>query len=174
MARVFLDACVLYPPRLRGVLLGLADRGLFDPVWSAGVVAEWAHLLASRDPAGALDLPARLSRMAARWPDGPAPRGDPAALSLPDPNDAHVLAAAIAGRAQVLLTLNLRDFPARLLAAHGLTPRHPDAFVLDLWLVHPDPVLTVVTGIWPGLTGPDLRRALRKADLPRLGKALPG
>jgi hypothetical protein len=172
MARAFLDTCVLFPPRLRGLLLGLADRDLFDPVWSAGVAAEWAHLAARRDPDAAADLPALLARMAARWPRGPAPRGTPDLLDLPDANDAHVLAAAVAGGAGVIVTLNLRDFPPRALAPHGLRAEHPDAFVLALWLTDPGAVMAEVARVWPDLGGPDLRRALRKSDLPRLGKAL--
>lgn len=173
-ARAFLDTCVLYPPRLRALLLGLADLGLYDPVWSAGVAAEWAHLAARRDPDFAATLPALLARMAARWPSGPAPRGAPELLDLPDAGDAHVLAAAHAGAATVLITLNLRDFPARALAPLGITAEHPDAFVLALWLQNPGPVAATLAEVWPGLAGPDLRRALKKSDLPRLGKALGG
>lgn len=172
--RAFLDTCVLYPPRLRALLLGLADRGLYHPVWSAGVAAEWAHLAARRDPDFAATLPALLARMAARWPSGPAPRGTPDILDLPDAGDAHVLAAAHAGGAASLITLNLRDFPARALAPLGLKAEHPDAFVLALWLRDPGPVTETLAEIWPGLSGADLRRALKKSGLPRLGKALGG
>jgi hypothetical protein len=171
-SRVFLDTCVLYPPLLRGFLLGLADRGLFDPVWSAGVVREWAHLLAARDPEGAEALPARLARMAARWPGAEAPPGAPEMLDLPDTGDRHVLAAAVAGGAGVLLTLNLRDFPARVLAPLGIRAEAPDALALALWLSAPAPVEAAVAEVWPGLATGDLRRALKKAGLPRLGKAL--
>lgn len=172
MVRAFLDTCVLFPPRLRGLLLGLGDRDLFTPLWSAGVAAEWAHLCARRDPGGAAALPALLARMQARWPGGATPRGDPDLLDLPDANDTHVLATAVAGGADLILTLNLRDFPARALAPHGLRAQHPDSFVLALWLTTPGAVQDEVARVWPDLTGPDLRRALRKSDLPRLGKAL--
>jgi hypothetical protein len=172
MARAFLDTCVLYPPLLRGLLLGLADRGLYDPVWSAGVAREWAHLLATRDPEGAAALPGLLARMAARWPGGEAPAGAPGVLDLPDAGDRHVLAAAVAGGAETLITLNLRDFPTRALAPLGLRAEHPDAFALALWLAHGTAVEAVLTQVWPGLAGPDLRRALKRAGLPRLGKAV--
>lgn len=177
MVRAFLDTCVLYPPRLRGFLLALADRDLFDPVWSAGVAAEWAHLLAARDPEGAAELPVRLARMAARWPRGEAAAGDAGEAGLPhlpDRGDGHVLAAAAAGRAAVLVTLNLRDFPARALAPLGLRAVHPDAFAQGLWLDRPAAVAAAAAEVWPGLAGPELRRALKRADLPRTGKALGG
>jgi len=172
--RAFLDTCVLFPPLKRALLLGLAERGLYDPVWSDGVAAEWAHLLARRDPVAAAALPALLARMAARWPAGPAPRGVPEAVDLPDRGDAHVLAAALAGGAGVIVTDNLRDFPARALAPQGLRAVTPDDWAMALWLAAPAPVEATVAAVWPGLTGPDLRRALKKAGLPRLGKALAG
>ena len=56
-----------------------------------------------------------------------------AGLDLPDVGDLHVLAAAIEGEADVIVTGNLRDFPADRLAPHGLTAQHPDAFIADLF-----------------------------------------
>jgi hypothetical protein len=53
-------------------------------------------------------------------------------LRLPDPNDRHVLAAAIRGRADVIVTSNLRHFPAEILAYFGIEAQHPDEFVLHL------------------------------------------
>jgi len=53
-------------------------------------------------------------------------------LSLPDPNDRHVLAAAIHGDASVIVTFNLRDFPREALAPFGIEARHPDDFILQL------------------------------------------
>ena len=156
MAKVFLDTCVLVPPILRDLLLGLADAGVFVPLWSAGVAAEWAHVAARQ---GGGDVALRLARMHARWPGGEAPAGQPEVLDLPDPGDRHVLASAIAGGAGVLLTLNLRDFPLRALAPFGLCAKAPDAFVMDLWLAQRAPVEAGVARVWPGLSGSDLRKA---------------
>jgi len=167
--RVLLDTCVLYPPLLRDFLLGLAAQGLFEPLWSDGIVAEWLHL-AARD--GASGVPALLMRMAGRWPGGKVAPGDPALLDLPDSGDRHILAAAIAGKADLILTANLRDFPPRALGPHGLRARSPDDFAMDLWLAAPAIVETEVTALWPALEGRGLRTALKKAGLPRLGKAL--
>lgn len=166
---MFLDTCVLFPPVLRDLVLGLADAGCFTPCWSAGVAAEWLHVTARKGEAGAEQA---LARMAARWPQGQGRAGDPSVLDLPDAADHHVLAAAIAAQAPVLLTLNLRDFPRRALAQHGIRAVSPDDFVRELWLADRAPVEAQVARVWPGLKGDDLRRAMKKATLPRLGKAL--
>ena len=55
-----------------------------------------------------------------------------AGLDLPDAGDIHVLAAAIEGGADLIVTCNLRDFPADRLSPHGLTAQHPDTFIADL------------------------------------------
>ncbi len=55
-----------------------------------------------------------------------------AGLTLPDPNDRHVLAAAIHSGANIIVTLNLKDFPPEILDAYNVTAQHPDDFVLGL------------------------------------------
>lgn len=168
--RALLDTCVLFPPLLRGLLLALAERGLFVPLWSEAIAAEWLHLAARRgDLAGA---EAALMAMRARWPSGQLPALDNAYLELPDTGDRHVLAAAIGGPADLIVTANLRDFPRRCLAPHGLRAQAPDDFVMDLWLAAPATVEAEQAKLWPGLSGRPLRRALGKAGLRRLGRAL--
>jgi len=54
-----------------------------------------------------------------------------AGLTLPDPDDRHVLAAAIRANAQVIVTANLDDFPHHALAAYDIEAKHPDDFLLD-------------------------------------------
>lgn len=49
-------------------------------------------------------------------------------LQLPDPNDRHVLAAAIYCKADAIVTFNLRDFPADYLATWEIEAIHPDVF----------------------------------------------
>ena len=169
MAKVFLDTCVLYPPILRDFLLGLADAGVYQPLWSQGVAAEWMHVTARRGQGGA---PEALARMARRWPDGVAPPGEPTLLDLPDSADRHVLAAAQAGGAGILLTLNLRDFPRRAVEPLGIRVVAPDDFALTSWLAHGALVEAQVARVWPGLTGRRRRNAMKRAGLPRLGKAL--
>ena len=174
---VFIDACVLYPSLVREIVLRMAGAGLFRPAWSPRVLAEW-RIAAARDGGVGAEstAAAAAARMAASFP-GASVTPDPAvdlALDLPDPADTHVMAAAIAAGAGVLLTFNLRDFPVRRLAAHGIAPRHPDGF---LWELHSDAPEAVGSAIRHaaaviGAEQPDaIRRALRRAGLSRLAKA---
>ncbi|MHA1527980.1 MAG: RSP_2648 family PIN domain-containing protein [Alphaproteobacteria bacterium] len=174
---VFLDACVLYPNLVREVVLRLAGAGLLRPAWSPRVLAEW-RIAAARDGGRAAESAADAvaARMAATFP-GAGVTPDPAleqTLHLPDPADVHVLAGAIAAGAGVLLTFNMRDFPARRLAAHGIAPRHPDGFLWELFSKEPKIAGQAIreTAAGAGRTDVDaIRRALKRARLSRLAKA---
>ncbi|USQ72296.1 PIN domain-containing protein [Roseomonas mucosa] len=131
------DACVLYPAPLRDLLLRLARTNLFRARWSEQIHEEWIRgVLRSRpDLHDRLD---RTRRMMDQAVDDCLVTGYEAlspTLSLPDPDDRHVLAAAIVGRADVIVTFNLKDFPAATLSLYGIEAQHPDTFirhVLDL------------------------------------------
>jgi predicted nucleic acid-binding protein len=177
--RVLLDANLLLPSVLRETLIGAAAAGGFTPLWSARILEEWARA-ARRLPEGAeAEARAEIAALSEAWPEAevaPAPEIE-ASLALPDPGDVHVLAAAIAGRADLLLTRNRADFPPRILARHGILLREPDGFLLEIHdALDLGPVLEAVraraaarstTGAVPGLRG-----MLKRAGLPRLGRAL--
>lgn len=177
--RTLLDACVLFPSVLREILLDVARGGGFTPLWSARILAEW-QLAAARkgDPAAAF-AQAEIARLRAEWPAAEIP-ADPALeshLSLPDPADRHVLAAAITGGATQIVTLNLRDFPRRSLAPEGVSALSPDDFLMALWLQHPALVETAAAQTQlrteaASARPQPLRALLKRAKLPRLGKAL--
>jgi len=174
---VFLDACVLYPALVREIVLGLAGAGLFAPRWSPRVLAEWRIAAAREGGVGAESAAAAVAaRMAATFPGaGVVPdRSVERALDLPDPADTHVLAGAIAAGAGVLLTFNMRDFPARRLAAHGIAPRHPDGFLWESFSKKPEAAGQAIreTAAGAGRTDADaIRRGLKRARLSRLAKA---
>lgn len=178
--RVLIDANVLYPTVLREIILGVAETGAFTPLWSHRILEEWAR--AARRNGGQRDEAIARGEIAlcrARWPEASvnvAPDTE-ARLHLPDPADCHVLAAAIDGGAQAILTLNTRDFPIRALGAEDILRRHPDEFLLEAWHADPPRVGAVVSaayGRYRDRTGddPGQRKLLKKARLPRLGKAL--
>jgi hypothetical protein len=177
--RAVLDACVLYPTVLREILLGVAATGAFVPLWSGRILEEWARA-AGRSGAGQ-EAVARgeIALLRARWP-GAEVVTNPATearLWLPDASDVHVLAAAIDGGADALITLNLRDFPKRTLDVEAVLLRHPDAFLTEVQDRDPDSVARVVVRVQAEAErlsgGPlALRALLKRAGLPRLGKAL--
>lgn len=179
--RALVDACVLYPTVLREVLLGVASRGHFVPLWSPRIEEEWVRTAARHAPGGEDIARGEIAGLVARFPGArvtPDPKVE-AALWLPDPADVHVLAAAIAGQAKVIVTLNLRDFPRRELSGHGIEAMHPDAFLYALWLENPAEVEEAALAVQAeaerlsGARQP-LRALLKRARLPRLGKALWG
>ena len=172
--RVLLDACVLYPTVMRQVLMGAAETGAFAPLWSPRILEEWRRA-ASRDGGGAV-AEVEIALLRAEWPDAEVrpPEGAQQGLHLPDPDDRHVLAAAIAGGAAALMTLNVRDFPLRLLAAHGISRREPDAMLAVIADGEIAAVVERVRAEAERRSGrPWERRALlKRARLPRLARAL--
>jgi hypothetical protein len=130
-----LDACVLYPAPLRDLLLWLALSGLYRPRWTEMIHEEWMRSLLEQRPELSR---ARLERtrelMDKAVPDclvtGYEILID--GLALPDPDDRHVLAAAMHGGAETIVTYNLADFPPDTLAGQGLQAQHPDEFIAGL------------------------------------------
>jgi hypothetical protein len=179
--RAFLDACVLYPSVLREILTGVAARHAYTPLWSERVLAEWQHAAARLGDTGALVARSEVALLRAAFPKAVCP-ADPAAealLDLPDAADKHIVASAAAGGAERIITLNLRDFPSRALFALNLRAQSPDDFLMDLWLTDPRAVedcvaeVQATTARLSGRPQP-LRALLKRASLPRLGKALDG
>lgn len=144
---VVLDACVLMSGVLRPTLLGLAQAGLFRPLWSARIGDEWR-----RNASRLWDIP--LSILETEWqimqtafPQADA--GDVAAyeagLRYSDPKDWHVIAAGLAGRARsglthrpevTVLTWNLKDFNRGELRRQGLDAWSPDRLLTHWWQAH--------------------------------------
>ena len=129
------DACVLYPAPLRDLLLHLALTDLFRARWTERIHEEWIRsVLASRPDLNAEHLARTRSLMDIAVPDALVTgyEGLIDQLDLPDPDDRHVLAAAIRAHAGVIVTYNIRDFPAESLKPYGIEAQHPDEFVTHL------------------------------------------
>jgi predicted nucleic acid-binding protein len=177
--RVLLDACVLYPTVMREVLLGVAGVGVFKPLWSGRILEEWDRAVAKNLPDQENTARAEIALLRANWPNSEIEFKSElqARLYLPDPDDTHVLAAAIAGQADTLVTANLKDFPTRILASHNILRRDPDGFLHGLWQDEPALVAQVCVSVQTraveisGQAQP-LRALLKKARLPRLAKVL--
>ena len=177
--KAVLDACVLFPTVLREILTGVAARGGFAPVWSARILGEWQRAAARRGDDVEQVAVQAITDLRARWPDAEI-AADPALearLWLPDNADAHVLATAITAQAGLIITANLRDFPARALGAEGVLAQSPDDFLMARWLDSPARLEAAVTEAQASTEAASgrtqqLRPLLKRAKLPRLGKAL--
>jgi predicted nucleic acid-binding protein len=179
--KVLLDTCVLYPTVMREVLLGAASAGLYQPLWSARILEEWARATIKLGAGAEAQARGEVAMIRARWPGAEVvwPPSLEARLWLPDPADTHVLAAAIAGHADLIVTLNAQDFPRQVLEEEGLARLDPDQFLMSLYADHPEAVAQAAEAVRieaTRLSGRewDIRRLMKKAHLPKLGKALAG
>lgn len=131
----FYDANVLYPSELRNLLMHLALTGLVRARWSADVHEEWiSSLLKDRRDLTREKLERTRMLMDQHAEDALVTGYEDLipGLQLPDPDDRHVLAAAIRSEADVIVTRNLRDFPDNLISPFGICAQHPDVFILHL------------------------------------------
>ena len=112
--KAVLDACVLYPTVLREILQGAGEAGLYQPVFSDRILREWVLATAKLGPAAPAIAEGEAAILRATFPRALI-REHPeieARLILPDPNDRHVLATAIASGADAIVTLTPRTSPA--------------------------------------------------------------
>lgn len=126
------DANVLYPAPIRDILIQLAVTDLFRAKWSADIHREWIESLLRDQPyrdRAALERTRNLMDTAVRDCLVTGYNALIPSLSLPDPDDRHVLAAAIVGRCDVIVTQNLKDFPDEALSPFGIHAQHPDDFL---------------------------------------------
>lgn len=133
---VVLDACVLYPSLLRDLLLRLGLKGLYQTKWTAAIQDEWQrNLLKNREDITTERIQRTAQLMNAALPDAMVTGYEKLidSISLPDPGDCHVVAAAVRCNAEVIVTLNLKDFPGECLTQFDIESLHPDDFISDLF-----------------------------------------
>lgn len=179
MRKLLLDTCVIYPTVMREMLLGAARLGHFIPLWSARILGEWERAALKLGPVGAAQAKAEIALARAAFPaaEVAAAPGIEARLWLPDSADVHVLAAAIAGHAEGIVTVNNKDFPRHTLAEEGLERIGPDQLLYNLWLADATGMEALGAQVLAEanrLSGDnwEIRPLLKKARLPRLAKAL--
>ncbi|RYI20280.1 MAG: PIN domain-containing protein [Acetobacteraceae bacterium] len=177
--KAVLDACVLYPTVLREILQGAGEAGLYLPVFSDRILREWVLATAKLGPAAPAIAEGEAAVLRARFPRAviAAHPEIEARLHLPDPNDLHVLATAIASGADALVTFNAQDFPGHLLAEEGITRRDPDGFLWELHSRNPEMMARIVEAVRAkaeAISGQPvpLKALLKRARLYRLGKAM--
>lgn len=128
------DSNVLYGARIRSLLMELAMSGLFRARWSPDINREWMRAVHEKTGIELDRLKYVADCMERAVPDGLVSRYETLipALTLPDPDDRHVLAAAIRCGASAIVTFNEKDFPKDSLDEFGIHTRHPDDFILDV------------------------------------------
>lgn len=187
MFSALLDTCVLVPSRARDVLLEIASTGAFRPLWSSEVLAELdrtlRRLLGKRgvSPEETEACLTRLFRqMETAFPDARVTEWESLVetIQLPDPDDRHVVAAARAGRADVIVTDNLDHFPPAALPA-PLMRQSLDDFLLDSLDLHPELVVSAVHSVagrtgrsGPAMTAYDVATYLQSHGMPAFGERL--
>lgn len=144
------DACVLYSITLADLLTSLGEAGLFQPRWTHEIHEEWIrNVIENRGASGIVTrekLEVRRDAMIEAIEGSLVEEYEDLipTLTLPDPDDRHVLAAAIKAEANLIVTLNLKDFPQHTLAEWNLTAKHPDEFTTELLKTDPQTVVAVV------------------------------
>ncbi|MBA0039056.1 PIN domain-containing protein [Pantoea sp. BIGb0393] len=144
---VVLDACVLYPSTLRDVLIRLGLTGLYQPKWTSIIQNEWQRNLRANRPEITYEQLARTEALMNKaLPDAMVSGFEPLipGITLPDPNDRHVVATAIRCKAEIIVTINLKDFPADLMTEFHIEALHPDEFIMDLFDLNQALVLQAV------------------------------
>lgn len=141
---VIYDACVLYPAPLRDLLMHLALSDLYRARWSDLIHDEWTrNVLADRNDLSSEQLHRTRHLMNLNVRDSLVTGFEYLipSIKLPDPDDRHVVAAGIHSGASLIVTFNLKDFPADALKPYNLAAQHPDDFIVDLLDLHPAIVL---------------------------------
>jgi predicted nucleic acid-binding protein len=187
MFSALLDTCVLVPSRARDVLLEIASTGAYRPLWSTEILTELdrtlRHLQGKRGQSQE-ETNAYLTRlfrqMETTFPDALVTGWEPlvATVKLPDPDDRHVVAAAREGRADVIVTDNLSDFPPESLPA-PLFRQSLDDFLLDTLDLYPAQVVAAVRAVsrrtgrsGPTMTAHDIAAYLQTHSTPAFGERL--
>lgn len=169
-----LDANVLYPALLRDILLSLAHADLYSAKWTAHIRAEWTRSLLRDRPTMATQIQLAADAMEEAIADCLVTGYEHLieGLTLPDPDDRHVLAAAIAGHADAIVTRNGKDFPPDVMDAFGIELQTPDEFVLNQIMLRGATAISAIKAMrerWdrPQVTALALLDLLEKRGLPQ-------
>lgn len=170
-----LDANVMFPVNVFDILAQFCIEGLFTAKWSHDIDDEWTkNLLESRVDLTQDQVFRRRDRQRIALPDWEVEKEkyQPLieAIHLPDLNDRHVLAAAIAGHADSIVTFNIKDFPNQALDQYDIEAIHPDDFICHQLDLMPYQALTAIKHIRlrlknPPYTAEDLLDSYKRSGL---------
>ncbi|MGN6252005.1 MAG: PIN domain-containing protein [Marmoricola sp.] len=171
------DTNVLFGFHLNDVILGMAERGLFRPLWSERILEELSNNLAEHGIPAA-NAERRIDAMRRTFPDATVSGFDDLIGTMTnDPKDRHVLAAGIRANCEVLVTFNLKDFPDASVSAYDIEIVHPDKFLLDQLDLYPGPTVGVLRQLINDYSSPtlemeDLLVRLADAGVPEFASAV--
>ncbi len=142
---VVLDACVLVPAVLSDLLLRVAAEGLYEAHWTSDILEEVRRTLQRDLHLTEAQATRRIEAMIAAFPEALVVGHTALIDAMPnDPKDRHVLAAAVASGAPIIVTENLRDFPADALTPLGIEAESPDTFLGQLFDQHPQGIVSAL------------------------------
>jgi predicted nucleic acid-binding protein len=177
--KLLFDTCVLYPTVMRAALMGACQVMGWTPLWSDRILEEWARSARKLGPMGEDQARAEIALLQADWPNARVSysSGLEARLYLPDPADRHVLAAAIAGNADKIVTLNNKDFPKQTLWDEGVDRIDPDRLMFEAVQSRPDAMHRIAADILADANRMSdaewtMRALFKKARLPKFAKAI--
>lgn len=146
-ARALIDANVFVAAWTLDILLTLADRGAIEPVWSEGVLVEAREAVNRVHGTNGGTRYIAAAERAFPYAMAVPVEEDFAGIVLPDPDDRHVVAAALAGGCDVIVTYNVKDFPADALAHLGLRALRPDDFLMEVAAADSDGTIAAVKSL---------------------------
>lgn len=173
-----LDANVLHPWILCDILLRLAERGLFRPVWSSEILDEVVRSIARRRPDLSADrVRHRVDRMNAAFPDAMISDYEPVRSAVPTAvhaGDIHVVATAISARADVIVTADVNDMPTADVGRLGILVQGPDEFLVHQWGLDPNGAAAAIVEMAQDTRRPPLTPAQVLESLARVAPDFAG
>jgi predicted nucleic acid-binding protein len=143
-----LDTSVLAPMPLCDTLLRCAEEpALYRLFWSETILLELHKTLHAKFRYTVEQCEYRIRKMREAFPEACVQFPEEllfAIPQIPDPKDRHVIAAAIHQNAHVIVTSNLKDFPAEVLTKYGILVHSPDDFLVHQYHLNPERILEVL------------------------------
>ena len=167
-----LDANILYSAPIRDIFLQLAVSDVFRVRWTADIHREWIDALLRNEPHRSRTVLERTRSLVDRSTRDCLVTGYESlipTLDLPDPDDRHILAAAIAGRCDAIVTANLQDFPNVVVNPYGIEVQHPDEFLFNHLELAPGIFCDAVRKVRARLKAPPLTVEEYLANLSKQG-----
>lgn len=166
-----LDTNVIYPIEIRDLLFWFAHYEMFTPKWSTHIFDEWKTVMV-RKGVNEKEAEKRVNRANLAFPDALVTNYSNLieGLTLPDPKDCHVLAAAIKTNVNIIVTNNIKDFPENYLASFGLAAKSADDFLTDIIDLNTEKAIKAFRQLVLNRRNPDLNEfqvldILRNRDL---------